>query len=67
MNPPTFYGSKIEEEPQEFIDEVYKILFAMGLPTSEKAELPTYQLKNVDQAWDAQSKDNRPLMGGSMT
>ncbi|TMW99525.1 hypothetical protein EJD97_002398 [Solanum chilense] len=27
MNHPTFYGSKVEEEPQEFIDEVYKILF----------------------------------------
>ena len=50
MNPPTFYGSTVEEDPQEFIDEVYKILLAMGLSISEKAELATYQLKDVAQA-----------------
>ena len=31
MNPPTFYISKVDEYPQEFIDEVYKILYAMGV------------------------------------
>ncbi|WP_353805852.1 hypothetical protein [Acinetobacter baumannii] len=25
MNPPTLYGCKVDEDPQEFIDEVYKI------------------------------------------
>ena len=49
MNPPTFYGSKVDEDPQEFIDEVYKILYAMGVSSSEKAELDTYQLKDVAQ------------------
>ncbi|XP_015075375.1 uncharacterized protein LOC107019373 [Solanum pennellii] len=39
MNPPTFYGSKVDEDLQEFIDEVYKILYAMGVSTSEKAEM----------------------------
>ena len=34
MNPPTLYRCKVEEEPQEFIDEVYMILFAIGLSTS---------------------------------
>ena len=37
----SFYGSKVEEDPQEFIDEIYKILYAMGLSTSEKDELAT--------------------------
>ena len=41
MNLPTYYGSKVEEDPQEFIYEVYKIFF-IGLSTSEKAELDTY-------------------------
>ena len=50
MNPPTFYGSKVDEDLQEFINEVSKILLAMGLCTSEKAELATYQLKDVAQA-----------------
>ena len=51
MNPPSFYGSKVEEDPQELIDDVYKILYDMGLTTSEKAELATYQLKDMAQTW----------------
>lgn len=31
MNPPTIYGSKVEEDPQGFIDEVMKILDAMDV------------------------------------
>ena len=42
MNPPTLYGSKVEKDPQEFIDENYKILYAMGLTISQKTELSTY-------------------------
>ena len=49
MNPPTFYGSKVEEHPQEFIHETYKILYATSLTTSEKAELAIYKLKDVAQ------------------
>ena len=37
MNPSTFYGFKVKEDPQEFIDEVYKILLAMVLSTSERS------------------------------
>ena len=51
MNPPTFYGSKVKEDPQEFIDEVYKIILGIWLSTSDKAELATYQLKDVAQVW----------------
>ena len=29
MNPPIFTGSKTSEDPQEFMDEVHKILVAM--------------------------------------
>ena len=29
MNSPMFYGSWVDEDPQDFLDEVYKILFAM--------------------------------------
>ncbi|TMX05034.1 hypothetical protein EJD97_003169, partial [Solanum chilense] len=31
MNPPTLYGSKVEEDPQGFIDKVFKVLDAMGV------------------------------------
>ncbi|XP_069148088.1 uncharacterized protein [Solanum lycopersicum] len=67
MNPPTFYGSKVDEEPQEFIDEVYKILHAMGVSSSEKVELATYQLKDVDQTLYVQWRDKRSLRGGPVT
>ncbi|WMV09798.1 hypothetical protein MTR67_003183 [Solanum verrucosum] len=47
MNPPEFYGSKLEEDPQEFIDEVHKVLDIMGVTPVEKTELAAYQLKGV--------------------
>ena len=67
MNPPTFYGSNIEEDTHEFIDEIYKTLYAMGLNTSEKVELTTYQLKDVGQTWYVQWRYNRPIRGGPVT
>lgn len=51
MNPPSIYGFKVEENPQEFIDEVFKILYSIKLSTNEKFELVTYQLKDVAQTW----------------
>uniref|UniRef100_M1DBW5 Retrotransposon gag protein n=1 Tax=Solanum tuberosum TaxID=4113 RepID=M1DBW5_SOLTU len=46
MNPPVFVGSKVGEDPQEFVEEVYKIVDAMGVTSVEKAGLATYQLKD---------------------
>ena len=39
----------------------------MGLSTNEKAELSTYQLKDVAQAWYVQWRYNRSLRGGMVT
>uniref|UniRef100_M1DB41 Polyprotein n=1 Tax=Solanum tuberosum TaxID=4113 RepID=M1DB41_SOLTU len=36
MNPPVFHGSKVEEDPQGFIDEVYKVLDVMRVSPQEK-------------------------------
>ncbi|XP_049378133.1 uncharacterized protein LOC125842894 [Solanum stenotomum] len=60
MNPSKFYGSKIEEDPQEFINEVYKILATVGVTLVEKAELATYQLKRVAQILFNKRKEERP-------
>ncbi|XP_049345423.1 uncharacterized protein LOC125809935 [Solanum verrucosum] len=49
MNPLTFYESKVDEDPQGFIDEVFKVLDANGVSPQEKAELAAYQLKDVAQ------------------
>ncbi|XP_049363285.1 uncharacterized protein LOC125828023 [Solanum verrucosum] len=62
MNPPMFYGSKMEEDPQGFIDEVFKVLDAIGVSLQEKVELAAYQSKNVAQVWYEQWKDERPAM-----
>ncbi|WMV24828.1 hypothetical protein MTR67_018213 [Solanum verrucosum] len=54
MNSPTFFASKVEEDPQRFIDELFKVLEAMGVSSQEKAELVAYQLKDVAQVWYGQ-------------
>ena len=67
MNPPTFYGSKVEEYPKKFNDETYKILYSMELTTSEKPKYAAYKLNDVAQTWHVQWRDNRPLRGGLVT
>ena len=39
----------------------------MGVTLQEKAELSSYQLKDMAQTWYVQKKDNRPLRVGSVT
>ncbi|XP_069145667.1 uncharacterized protein [Solanum lycopersicum] len=57
----------VDEDPQEFPDEFYKVVYAMGVSSSEKAELASYQLKDVSQTWYVQWRDNRSLRGGPVT
>ncbi|WMV25054.1 hypothetical protein MTR67_018439 [Solanum verrucosum] len=64
MNPRTFYGSKVEEDPQEFVNEVYKVLAIMGVTPVEKVELDAYQLKGIAQVWHDQWKEARPEFPG---
>ena len=42
MNPPIFTGSKISEDPQDFVDGVHKILVAMSATDTEKAERASF-------------------------
>ncbi|XP_049414705.1 uncharacterized protein LOC125877459 [Solanum stenotomum] len=64
MNPLFFLGSCIGEDPQGFLDEIYKIVDGMGVSSREKAELASYQLKEVAQIWYTQWKANRPEEAG---
>ena len=59
MVSPMFYGSRKHEDPQDFVDEVYKILFGISVTMGEKAELVAYQLKDVVQTWYT----NRDIIG----
>lgn len=43
------HGSKDEEDPQVFIDELYKVLMIMGVTLVENKELVAYKLKGVRQ------------------
>ena len=42
FNPPIFLGSKVNEDPQEFLDGVYKFLSSTGVASRDKAELASY-------------------------
>ena len=64
MNPPTFHGTKVDEDPQGFIDEVFKVVDAMGVTPREKVELASYQLKDVPQVWFGKCRYERPLRDG---
>ena len=44
MNSSSFFGSKSDKEPQEFIDQVQKVIDIMGANSIEISKLATYQL-----------------------
>ncbi|TMX03168.1 hypothetical protein EJD97_017896 [Solanum chilense] len=58
LNPPMLFRSKSDEDPQYFLDEIYKIIYAVGVTSIEKAKLAAYQLKDVAQTWYVQWRDN---------
>ena len=57
----------MNEDPQYFIDEVYYILFTMGVTSNEKVEQSTYQLKDLAQIWYTQWMKNRALRAGPLS
>ena len=67
MNPLEFYGFKLNEDPQDFIEEIFKIFDIMGVASSEKAELAAYQLKGLPQIWFNQWKAYRVLDDSPIT
>lgn len=36
MNPSRFCGSNVGEDPQEFVDDFYKVIYFMGVTLVEK-------------------------------
>ena len=65
--PSTLYGSKVDEDPQKFSDEVYKVLYAMGVTSTGKVELASYKLKDLAQTLYVQWRNNRSLRGTPVT
>ena len=64
MNPPIFFGSKVNENALDFINMVCKVFYDMGLTSNDKAELVSYQLKDVAQTSYTQWRYNRALIAG---
>ena len=61
MNPPTFHGTKGDKDPQSLIDEIFKVVDAMGVTSRKRAELAVYQLKDVAQVSFEQWSTERPV------
>lgn len=57
-------GSKVREDPQEFIDKVYTIVHAMGVTSRKKAKLALFKMKYVAQVWYTQCKGNKTVESG---
>ena len=67
MNPPIFTGSNTSEDHQEFVDKVHKILLSMGATDTKKADLSSYQLKDIAQTWCKMWQDSQVLDGVPVT
>ncbi|XP_055822663.1 uncharacterized protein LOC129891359 isoform X2 [Solanum dulcamara] len=50
-NPPEFFGTKPEEDPQEFIREMQRTLRLIKASTTESVELASYRLLEVAANW----------------
>ena len=49
INPSTFIGTMLGEDPQEFLDGLYKLLSDMVVNFMEKAEFDSQELREVAQ------------------
>ena len=67
ISPHMYFGSRSNEDPQDLLDEVYKIIYTMGVTSTEKDELAAHQLKDLAQTWFVQWRDNRAPRGGPVT
>lgn len=66
LNPLEFYGSKVEEDLQEFIDEGYKLLMLMRVTPVEKVELNHYKLKGIAEVLFNQWKEESVVNEGPL-
>lgn len=62
MNQFKLHGSKVDENPLEFIDEVFRVVSIRKVSPNEKVELAAYELKGVARIWYDQWKDEELCM-----
>lgn len=51
MKLPVFTGSKVYVDPQNLIDEMWKVLKAMHVTKTNKVKFASYQLKDMMHIW----------------
>ncbi|KAK4715864.1 hypothetical protein R3W88_014202 [Solanum pinnatisectum] len=51
MNPPSFTGSSVTEDPENFVEELQKAFEIMHVADAERVELAAYQMKVVVRIW----------------
>ncbi|XP_075099152.1 uncharacterized protein LOC142176017 [Nicotiana tabacum] len=51
LDPPVFTGSDPKEDPQTFIDQVYRTLRVMHVSDTEAVELASYRLRDLAVLW----------------
>lgn len=66
MNPSLFMGSKSEENSQEFLDMVQKVIDIIGITLSESTELAVYHLQDIAYTWFKQWKEGRSVVAGPL-
>ncbi|WMV59177.1 hypothetical protein MTR67_052562 [Solanum verrucosum] len=59
MNQPSFTGSSVTEDPENFVEELQKVFEIMHVADAERVELVAYQIKGVARIWFDQWKKNR--------
>lgn len=51
INSQEFHGSKVDEDANVFVDDMYKVLLIMRGCSIEKDEFTVFQLEDVSQLW----------------
>ncbi|KAF3636306.1 hypothetical protein FXO38_24273 [Capsicum annuum] len=59
MNQPKFTGTKVENNPQELVDEIEKILKVMLVDKVERVKLVVYWLKYLENQWYYEWEDSK--------
>jgi len=59
MIPPSFTGSSVTEDPENFVEELQKVFEIMHIADVERVELVAYQIKCVARIFFDQWKKNR--------
>ncbi|PHT32968.1 Omega-6 fatty acid desaturase, endoplasmic reticulum [Capsicum baccatum] len=61
LDPPTFTGSDINEDPQDFVDQTQRALDVMHISGKEMVELAAYRLKGEAILWYEDWKRSRGI------